>query len=162
MIDGIITEGGTLNKINPDDIETVSVLKDAGSTAIYGSRSANGVILVTTKRGRQNQKPSVTIGTQWGVQQPKILFSPVAGYENATLRNLALTNSGMDPQFSPEAIADLYAHQDIEKWNLPEIMKNSFQQKYNINVTGGGEKVLIYFQEAFITNPAILLDRILG
>ncbi|MFC3354909.1 SusC/RagA family TonB-linked outer membrane protein [Sphingobacterium zeae] len=162
VIDGIITEGGTLNKINPDDIETVSVLKDAGSTAIYGSRSANGVILVTTKRGRQNQRPAVTVGTQWGVQEPKILFSPVAGYENATLRNLALTNSGMDPQFSPEAIADLYAHQDIERWNLPEIMKNSFQQKYNISVAGAAIKVPICFQAASTISPATLSDRTLA
>ncbi|MCW8313015.1 TonB-dependent receptor [Sphingobacterium sp. InxBP1] len=162
VIDGIITEGGTLNKINPDDIETVSVLKDAGSTAIYGSRSANGVILVTTKRGRQNQKPTVAVGTQWGVQQPNILFSPVAGYENATLRNLALTNSGMDPQFSPTAIADLYAHQDIEKWNLPEIMKNSFQQKYNISVTGGGEKSSYLFSGGFYNQPSNFVGQNFG
>lgn len=162
VIDGIITEGGTLNKINPDDIETVSVLKDAGSTAIYGSRSANGVILVTTKRGRQNQKPTVAVGTQWGVQQPNILFSPVAGYENATLRNLALTNSGMDPQFSPAAIADLYAHQDIEKWNLPEIMKNSFQQKYNISVTGGGEKSSYLFSGGFYNQPSNFVGQNFG
>ncbi len=162
VIDGIITEGGTLNKINPDDIETVSVLKDAGSTAIYGSRSANGVILVTTKRGRQNQKPTVNIGTQWGIQQPKILFSPVRGYENATLRNLALTNSGMDPQFSPEAIADLYAHQDIEQWNLPEIMKNSFQQKYNISVAGGGEKSSYLFSGGFYNQPSNFIGQDFG
>lgn len=162
VIDGIITEGGTLNKINPDDIETVSVLKDAGSTAIYGSRSANGVILVTTKRGRQNQKPAVTIGTQWGAQEPKILFSPVAGYENATLRNLALTNSGMDPQFSPAAIADLYAHQDVEKWNLPEIMKSSFQQKYNISVAGGGEKSSYLFSGGFYNQPSNFVGQNFG
>lgn len=162
VIDGIITEGGTLNKINPDDIETVSVLKDAGSTAIYGSRSANGVILVTTKRGRQNQKPTVNIGTQWGIQQPKILFSPVRGYENATLRNLALTNSGMDPQFSPEAIADLYAHQDIEQWNLPEIMKSSFQQKYNISVAGGGEKSSYLFSGGFYNQPSNFIGQDFG
>ncbi|WP_333802456.1 TonB-dependent receptor plug domain-containing protein, partial [Sphingobacterium multivorum] len=162
VIDGIITEGGTLNKINPDDIETVSVLKDAGSTAIYGSRSANGVILVTTKRGRQNQRPAVTVGTQWGVQEPKILFSPVAGYENATLRNLALTNSGMDPQFSPKAIADLYAHQDIERWNLPEIMKNSFQQKYNISVAGGGDKSSYLFSGGFYNQPSNFVGQDFG
>lgn len=162
VIDGIITEGGTLNKINPDDIESVSVLKDAGSTAIYGSRSANGVILVTTKRGRQNQHPTVNVGTQWGVQEPKILFSPVAGYENATLRNLALTNSGMDPQFSPVAIADLYAHQDSEKWNLREIMKNSFQQKYNVSVAGGGEKSSYLFSGAFYNQPSNFVGQDFG
>ncbi|WP_293889533.1 MULTISPECIES: TonB-dependent receptor [unclassified Sphingobacterium] len=162
VIDGIITEGGTLNKINPDDIETVSVLKDAGSTAIYGSRSANGVILVTTKRGRQNQRPAVNLGTQWGVQEPKILFSPVEGYQNATLRNLALTNSGMDPQFSPAAIADLYAHRDIERWNLPEIMKNSFQQKYNISVAGGGEKSSYLFSGGFYNQPSNFVGQNFG
>ena len=57
VIDGII--GGNINTINPNDIASVSVLKDAGAAAIYGSRAANGVILVTTKSGRLNQKPTI-------------------------------------------------------------------------------------------------------
>ncbi|HEX7755243.1 MAG TPA: TonB-dependent receptor plug domain-containing protein, partial [Niabella sp.] len=57
VIDGLITDGASLNKLNPSDIQSVSVLKDAGTAAIYGSRSSNGVILITTKQGKKNQKP---------------------------------------------------------------------------------------------------------
>jgi TonB-dependent SusC/RagA subfamily outer membrane receptor len=62
VIDGIT--GGDINLLNPQDIESVSVLKDAGSAAIYGSRSANGVILVTTKKGKKNSVPTLTYNGQ--------------------------------------------------------------------------------------------------
>lgn len=68
VIDGII--GGDINLLNPNDIASVSILKDAGSAAIYGSRSANGVILITTKSGKLNQKPSVTYNGGYGIQHP--------------------------------------------------------------------------------------------
>jgi len=70
LIDGI---PGDLNFLNPTDIESVSVLKDAASAAIYGSRAANGVILVTTKRGKQNQKPTVAYNGYYGFQKPYAL-----------------------------------------------------------------------------------------
>ncbi len=76
VIDGLISSTNTLNNMNPNDIENVSVLKDAGSAAIYGSRSANGVILVTTKKGRRAAKPKVSLNNMVGYQDPQILFSP--------------------------------------------------------------------------------------
>ena len=96
VIDGIVSDGGSFNKLNPNDIENISVLKDAGTAAIYGSRSANGVIVVTTKSGKKNEKPTVRLNGSVGWQNPDILFSPVAGYQNATLTNLANTNVGND------------------------------------------------------------------
>ena len=101
VIDGIITEGESLNKLNPADIDNVSVLKDAGSAAIYGSRSANGVILVTTKKGAKNKKPTLRLNTMVGVETPDVLYSPVRGYENALLKNQALINGGSSPIYSP-------------------------------------------------------------
>lgn len=112
-----------MNKLNPSDIDNISVLKDAGTAAIYGSRSANGVILVTTKGGRKGQKPVVRLGGQLGVQDPKILFSPVAGYQNATLKNLSMTNVGQGPSFSTSEIQDLYNRRSEESWNFDEITK---------------------------------------
>jgi TonB-dependent SusC/RagA subfamily outer membrane receptor len=70
VIDGIT--GGDINLLNPQDIESVSILKDAGSAAIYGSRSANGVILVTTKKGKKNSSASITYNGQAGVQTPHV------------------------------------------------------------------------------------------
>ncbi|HEY0271741.1 MAG TPA: TonB-dependent receptor plug domain-containing protein, partial [Chitinophaga sp.] len=88
VIDGI--PGGDLNLLNPTDIDNVSVLKDAGAAAIYGSRAANGVILVTTKRGSKTAKPVVTYNGILSITQPHILFHPVKGYENMILRNEAV------------------------------------------------------------------------
>ena len=137
VIDGIVSDGGSFNKLNPNDIENISVLKDAGTAAIYGSRSANGVIVVTTKSGKKNEKPTVRLNGSVGWQNPDILFSPVAGYQNATLTNLANTNVRNDPKFTPEQIRDLAAHQSEESWFYDQIMRTALQQNYNLSVSGG-------------------------
>src|SRR5690606_28272777 len=134
VIDGLVSDGASLNRLNPNDIESASVLKDAGTAAIYGSRSANGVLLVTTKKGKKNQKPTLRLSTQTGIQTPKILFRPVEGYQNATLKNLALTNTGAQPQYTPEQIRDLYDHQAEEEWNYDVILKDGLQQNYNVTL----------------------------
>ncbi|MFT3902025.1 MAG: SusC/RagA family TonB-linked outer membrane protein [Niabella sp.] len=149
VIDGLITDGSSLNKLNPSDIQSVSVLKDAGTAAIYGSRSSNGVILVTTKRGVKNQKPSVSLNSQVGWQDAKILFAPVKGYQNATLKNLSLTNVGKDPQFTPAQIQDLYDHQDEEQWNFYQILKTALQQNYNVSVSGGSQNTTYLFSGGY-------------
>ena len=139
VIDGLISGTGTLNNLNPNDIETVSVLKDAGSAAIYGSRSANGVILVTTKKGSKNKTPQVRFSGMVGSQVPDILFHPVQGYENALLRNQALLNGGQQIMYTPAEIRDLYEHRGEESWWLDENMRSALQQSYNINISGGSE-----------------------
>lgn len=139
VIDGLISSSSTLNNLNPNDIENVSVLKDAGSAAIYGSRSANGVILVTTKKGTKGGKPVVAFSGQVGVQDPHILFSPVEGWQNATLRNQANMNVGSAPQFTPTQIRDLYDHRSEEDWLYNQIIQNGLQQNYNVNISGGSE-----------------------
>ena len=84
VIDGLVSDNSSFNKLNPSDIENVSVLKDAGTAAIYGSRAANGVLLVTTKKGKLNQAPTVELTAQVGWQQPDVLYTPVEGWQNAT------------------------------------------------------------------------------
>lgn len=141
VIDGLVmNDDGALNSLNPNDIENISVLKDAGAAAIYGSRSSNGVILVTTKKGRQNEPTKVRLSTAIGWEDPDILFEPVKGYQNATLKNLALTNSGMSPEFTPEQIRDLYEHRSEEAWFLPQIFRTALQQSHNLSVSGGSQK----------------------
>lgn len=139
VIDGLVSSSSTLNNLNPNDIDNVSVLKDAGSAAIYGSRSANGVILVTTKKGSKGSKPVVAFNGQVGIQDPHILFSPVEGWQNAMLRNQANMNVGSAPQFTPTQIRDLYDHRNEEEWLYDQIVKSGLQQNYNINVSGGSE-----------------------
>ena len=140
VIDGLVMNDGALNDINPSDIENISILKDAGSAAIYGSRSSNGVILVTTKKGRLNEPTRIKLSTSIGWEDPDILFTPVAGYQNATLKNIALMNNGSNPEFTPEQIRDLYNHRQEEQWFLPQIFRTALQQKHNLSVSGGSQK----------------------
>lgn len=134
VIDGIV--GGDINLINPSDIQNISVLKDAGSAAIYGSRSANGVVLVTTKQGAKNSLMKVTLNALAGIQTPHILYKPVKGYENAILRNEANVNAGLTPIYSAQQIRDLQARGD-EEWFLNSILKDALQQNHNLSVSGG-------------------------
>jgi TonB-linked SusC/RagA family outer membrane protein len=139
VIDGIITELSSLNRINPADIDNISVLKDAGSAAIYGSRSANGVILVTTKTGKKGLKPLVSVNMMAGYESPHILFRPVKGYENAILKNQALINGGSAPESAPERIRELYNGRDSEEWFFDQIMQSALQQSYTANISGGSD-----------------------
>ena len=110
VIDGIT--GGNLQLLNPSDIESISVLKDAGAAAIYGSRAANGVLLVTTKKGKRNQHPTVTYNGTYGVQDSRILISPLPAWENAIYKNESLTNVGLAPIYAP-ADLDVWAQARI-------------------------------------------------
>jgi TonB-linked SusC/RagA family outer membrane protein len=138
VIDGMIMDDvNSMNLLNPNDIENISVLKDAGASAIYGSRSANGVILITTKKGRLDMKPLVTFNASVGTQSPRILLTPVKGYQNALLRNDSYVNAGLNPVYTSEEIA-AFAEGDSE-WGLEAIMQNATQQNYDIGVQGGSK-----------------------
>ena len=103
IVDGI---EGDINLVNPNDIESISVLKDAASGAIYGSRAANGVIVVKTKRGQRNQKAvfayEATFGISEALTMPDLNFDPVYNME---FKNLVKTNFGATPVFGPDALA---------------------------------------------------------
>lgn len=135
VIDGIV--GGDINRLNPADIESVSVLKDAGSAAIYGSRASNGVVLITTKKGNKNRALTVQYNGMTGVNTPHYFAQPVAGYENAILRNESASNSGLGSAvFTPEQVREFYENGD-EEWFAEEIVKDAIQQNHNVSVSGG-------------------------
>ncbi|PKB15163.1 TonB-dependent receptor [Flavobacterium sp. 5] len=137
VIDGIV--GGDINAINPADIESVSVLKDAGSAAIYGSRANNGVILITTKKGNKSSPMKLQFSSLVGFNIPKYFTKPVHGYENAMLRNEAAYNSGESSAvFSSAQIAAMKEKGDT-KWFADEIVKPALQENYNLSVSGGNE-----------------------
>ncbi|SEA40900.1 TonB-linked outer membrane protein, SusC/RagA family [Arachidicoccus rhizosphaerae] len=136
VIDGMISDINNMNSLNPNDIDKISILKDAGTAAIYGSRSASGVILITTKHGAKNMAPNIKLGASGGVQTADILYHPVEGWQNATLLNVALTNGGNSPAFTPEQIQDLKDHKDAP-WMMDYIFKNAAQQRYDASVSGG-------------------------
>ncbi|QCX37441.1 TonB-dependent receptor [Aureibaculum algae] len=137
VIDGIV--GGDINALNTTDIENVSVLKDAGSAAIYGSRASNGVILITTKKGNKNTAMSVSYNGLVGYNSPYYFTKPVHGYENAILRNEASYNSNESSAiFTSAEIAKFKADGDNE-WFANEIVNDALQQNHNLSVSGGNE-----------------------
>jgi TonB-linked SusC/RagA family outer membrane protein len=137
VIDGITSNDvGDLNLLNPNDIESVSILKDAGSAAIYGSRSSNGVILVTTKKGSKNSAATLNYNGQAGIQVPHVGYKPVHSYENAILRNEAVVNAGLTPIYSPAQIRQ-FQNEGDHKWFLDEILQNAVQQNHNLSLSGG-------------------------
>lgn len=140
VIDGLVADGTAFNRLNPNDIESISILKDAGSAAIYGSRAAGGVVLVTTKGGKKNQKPTVTLNGMVGWNQTDYLYQAVDGYQNAILHNMQSTNIGKQPTYSQEQILDFYNHLGEEEWAYNLLYKTALQQNYNVNVSGGSDK----------------------
>ncbi|MBN1184012.1 MAG: SusC/RagA family TonB-linked outer membrane protein, partial [Bacteroidales bacterium] len=146
-----------------NDIESISVLKDAGSAAIYGSRSANGVILVTTKKGHLNMKPLVTFNSSVGIQNTDILLKPVKGYQNALLRNDSYVNAGLNPIYTSDEILG-FAAGDSE-WGLEAVMKDALQQSYNVGVQGGTQATSYnvsfgyYNQESNFKGPDYGVER---
>lgn len=159
VIDGVVADDGAFNRLNPNDVENISVLKDAGASAIYGSRSAAGVILVTTKSGKKDTPATVTFSANVGWQDPYYPFDTVDGYQNAWLYNQALINSGLAPRFTPEEIQDLYNHRAEEVWSVDEISKTALQQKYNVMVQGGSKNTTYMFSLGYYNQASNLVGK---
>ena len=135
VIDGIV--GGDINALNPADIENVSILKDAGSAAIYGSRASNGVVLITTKKGRKNQQLTVQYNGLAGINKPTFFTEPVSAFQNALLRNEAAYNSNESAApFTAEQLRAIEAR-GSQQWFAEEIVQDAFQQNHNLSVSGG-------------------------
>ncbi|MDM1295227.1 TonB-dependent receptor [Sphingobacterium sp. N143] len=142
IVDGIES---SMNNINPNDIESVSVLKDGPSAAIYGSKAANGVILITTKKGASG-KPQLNYSGYAGVQDPTRLPEYMNSYDHAQILNEALKNEGKTLRFSDEDLelfkngTDPDGHPNTD-WLGLLYNGSGFQQSHNLQVTGGTEDV---------------------
>jgi len=137
LIDGI---EGSLANLNPSDIEQISVLKDASSTAIYGSRASNGVILITTKKGSEG-RIEVNYNMTYGLQQATSLPTVVDSWVYAELYNEAAVNSSRETKFSAEDIAGFRNGGTNCKW-INRIYKDyASQQSHNLSVTGGNSSL---------------------
>lgn len=138
IVDGI--PGADIQNVAIGDIDQISVLKDASSTAIYGSRGSNGVILITTKRGEAG-KSEVTYDFQYGWQSPAHLPTLADSWIYASLRNEALVNSGQSVRFTPEEIAWYKSGEGPNvKWMEEIYRQASPMQSHNITISGGNAK----------------------
>lgn len=142
LVDGIAM---SMDAVVPTDVESISVLKDASSAAIYGSRAANGVILITTKKGKQG-KVSVSYSGSVGVQTPTRTPEMATSWQYAELYNQSMANSGKTSSLFPaDRIERMKAGGDPDKlegstdW-FKEVLHSAVQHSHNITIQGGGEK----------------------
>jgi TonB-linked SusC/RagA family outer membrane protein len=136
-----------LADLNPDDIETITVLKDASATAAYGARGANGVILITTKRGSRNAKTKVYFGAEFGAAKSENLWNLVSGPEHAEIVNEMYKNNGnWAGRPFQEGSAFLGTPESQKTYErVSDIFRTGKSQRYNLSVTGGNEKTNFYF-----------------
>lgn len=131
ILDGFQYDGG-LNSLNPQDIESITVLKDA-QAAIYGSVGANGVILIETKTGKRNQKAQVTFNTYYGIQETSRKLPLLNSNEYALLLNESYANAGLDQPFTN--ISDIENDTDWQD----EIFETAEIVSHNFSISGGSE-----------------------
>ncbi|HCX24127.1 MAG TPA: SusC/RagA family TonB-linked outer membrane protein [Cytophagales bacterium] len=135
VVDGVLT--GDVSYLNPADIASVDILKDAASAAIYGSQAANGVVLITTKKGKAGQS-RVTFDSYYGVQNVARKADMLNAREYATIMNEAAINSGKVPYFSNAEIDSLAANANTN-WMDQMFVENAVTQNYALGFSGGTE-----------------------
>jgi TonB-linked SusC/RagA family outer membrane protein len=153
IVDGII---GSISGLNPSDIESINVLKDAASAAIYGSRGANGVVIVTTKKGKRDQKTSFSYNTSQGVQVAWKMPKSLSAEERNTIHMEALTNDGTA---ETESIWDYYKNADnaITRTNwFKEVFRPGYTSMHDLSIQGGSQKSNYLFSFGYLDDNGII------
>lgn len=159
LIDGV---EGSYNSVAPQDVESISVLKDAASAAIYGSRAANGVILITTKQGGRG-KVKVEYNGYVSMESARIAFNPVSNYADyMEYMNFFYEGEGYGPNY-------LYSQKSIEEWRanndpqlypntnwVKELFRPAVSHNHTLSVSGGTEKTRSFVSFTFNDNPGIM------
>ncbi len=162
VVDGVPGQIGGLERLNPNDIESMSILKDA-SAAIYGSRAANGVILITTKRGKTG-KPSISVSYDHGFSSPTRLPKMADAATYATISNeIAYYNNpagGMNQQYTAADIQKFADGTDPlnfpnTDWAKTTLKKSTGQDNANVSISGGSENVRYYLSAGFLSQDGL-------
>lgn len=163
IIDGIPASNRELASLNPSDVENMSVLKDAASAAIYGARAANGVLLITTKRGKDG-KMSVDLNASYGWQSPTRLPDYLGSADFARLYNEAMANAGKQPRYTEEEITkfqtgsdkDLYPSTD---WYDEALADNPAYKDVQLGVTGGSKGTQYYLGAGYLGQESLVQNK---
>ena len=176
LVDGVVQDP---NLVNPDDIESVTVLKDASSSAIYGARAAFGVILFTTKSGTKNQKPVFNVSISHASSSPINLQHTMNAFDYVNIMNLSARNSGQGAIFGERQVEFIEKYHRDPVNNLPvyfdplievdgkygycgntdwaeEVYKNGGMQRYNISMNGGSENTRYFVSYGLLNQQGIL------
>ena len=168
IVDGIQVQNGALTTgyggqndnalalLNPNDIESMQILKDASAKAIYGSRAANGVVVITTKRGKANQKTSITADVQRGitdvVKRPSLLNSS----QLLDLQREAVTNAGEDP----DKLGLIKGVTDGINTNwLDMVLRKGIFQQYQVSAQGGSDRTRFYVSGNYRDEEGVLINN---
>lgn len=158
VVDGVPTDLG-INALNMEDVETVDVLKDASATAIYGSRGANGVILITTKKGKSGDG-AISFSANWGVQTATDIPEMLNASEFASLHNEMIANYN---RFASSPLAQRPDFADPTVWGkgtdwLDALFSSAWMQNYTISYSGGSDKNNYYVSGGVFDQDGIVLN----
>ena len=162
VMDGMEISQDDLNHLDPDVIESFSILKDASATAMYGSRGANGVLIITTKSGQDLDRPKISFRVEANVTMPTSKPKFVDGARFMELFNEAVTNEGTgNTLYTAEQIANTRNHVNGEvfpdvNWYKEMFKTASYNQKANMNVRGGTSKI-VYFMNLNVSHETGML-----
>lgn len=159
VIDGTIRNADNFAQLDPNEIESVSVLKDAGSAAVYGVRATNGVIVVTTKRGKVG-KPVFSLSSSLSFDRPTRFPNVMNAYEYAYFHNEARVNMSAAPTFTTQQVEDFRTGATPSTdWQNVAYGDHALTQQYNFSVNGGSESIQYFFNFGY-TNQNGLYDNV--
>ena len=165
VIDGIPAITGTssqdpyqnpLSSISPNDIESIEVLKDASSTAIYGARGAAGVVLIQTKRGRRGQN-NVSLDASYGTMTPSKKIAMLNGLQFAEMANEGRANINATPYYTAAQLAAIPNGGQGTNWQ-DLVLQDAHQQNYNLSATGGDETTRYLISGGFFDQGGIVIN----
>ena len=149
------TNSNAIGDINPADIESIEVLKDGSATAIYGSRAAGGVILITTKRGdKSGNKSKVDYNVTMGFNSPLKKFDLLNAQQFITIANEKFTNAGL----TPKAFMD--ANNTNTDWQSEVLTNNAFVQNHTLSLQGGNAKTSYYFSLNYSKQQGVVISNL--
>jgi len=154
VIDGVVVDNGGISYLNQYDIESVEVLKDAASQAIYGARAAAGVILVTTKKGKSG-KISVSYNGYLGTSAPAHKLKLLDATQYATLRNEVATNDG-----KPLPFANPSSYGKGTDWQAEIFNNSAIRQNHELSISGGSEKSTFYSSFGYLKQEGVIASAI--
>jgi TonB-linked SusC/RagA family outer membrane protein len=150
IVDGVPQTVNDLNSIAPSDIESINVLKDAASTSIYGVKGGNGVVMVTTKGGRKNQKTEITVNTSYAMQQVDRLLPVLNASEYGAMLNEGSTLNGGNLIFNNLSILGKGTN-----WQ-EEIFEEAPLQNYSVSARGGSERSTYFLSTNYLSQGGII------
>lgn len=152
VVDGVPMPGDNINAINPDDVESVNILKDASASAIYGSRAANGVILITTKKGAAGDT-KLSYNGYYGVQSFTDYIPMANSQQLADVVNEAQLNGGLLPQAAFNDPENLKTNTNWQK----EAFQTAPMQNHVLSVSGGGENAKFYVSGGYLDQEGVMV-----